>query len=261
MGQDARQSSSQAKIILDAQKERAGQKQAKLIDQQTRQFDQARKQLQEDQSHLEYVKPQQFIFQHHNSKTGTVLHLNDIGLIHGCISPINLTITGREHIHLAGINGSGKSTLLKTIHGELAPTTGILQKSVNSLYLDQNFSFLNPQLSATENLHNINPFYSETQWRNLLGQFRLRRDKGIIPLGQLSGGEQLKVALLAISQHQKNIGLLLLDEPENHLDIESRDLLASAIRQFPGAVLLVSHDPAFVTSCAVHRIIQMNHFS
>ena len=65
-------------------------------------------------------------------------------------------------------------------------------------------------------------------------------------MGQLSGGEKLKVALLGISQHHQNIDLLLLDEPENHLDIESRELLAQAIEQFKGAVILVSHDDCFV---------------
>lgn len=72
-------------------------------------------------------------------------------------------------------------------------------------------------------------------------------------LGQLSGGEKLKVALLAISQAANGVDLLLLDEPENHLDIESRILLAQAIEQFKGAVILVSHDAFFVEECGINE--------
>ena len=122
-----------------------------------------------------------------------------------------------------------------------------------SLYLDQNFSLLNDDLCVIENLAKFNPDILEVEWRNLLGQLRIRREKALLKLGQLSGGEKLKVALLGISQHHQNIDLLLLDEPENHLDIESRELLAQAIEQFKGAVILVSHDDCFVEQSGVNE--------
>ncbi|MDQ9994505.1 AAA family ATPase, partial [Acinetobacter pittii] len=71
-----------------------------------------------------------------------------------------------------------------------------------------------------------------------LGQLRIRGDKSTYPLAQLSGGEKLKVALLGLSHAQPMPELLLLDEPENHLDIESRELFANAISSYEGSVLL-----------------------
>lgn len=108
-------------------------------------------------------------------------------------------------------------------------------------------------MTVIENLTHMNSELSELEWRNLLGQLRIRGDKGTQLLSQLSGGERLKVALLALSQIHPTPELLLLDEPENHLDIESRELLATAIQSYEGAVLLISHDQTFVESCAIHE--------
>ena len=108
-----------------------------------------------------------------------------------------------------------------------------------------------------DNLKHANPSINEVEWRNLLGQLRIRGEKSQIPLTCLSGGEQLKVALLAISQSAQKIDLLLLDEPENHLDIESRDVLAHAISEYKGAVILVSHDPSFIEKCRISDSFQL----
>lgn len=88
--------------------------------------------------------------------------------------------------------------LKQIVQSAVAPTDEI-SLFVNCFYLDQNFSFLLDHLSAVENLRNINPDISELEWRNLLGQLRLRGEKGTYPLAQLSGGEKLKVALLGLS--------------------------------------------------------------
>ncbi len=140
--------------------------------------------------------------------------------------------------------------LKQIVQSSLLPTDEI-SLFVNCFYLDQNFSFLLDHLSAVENLRNINSNISELEWRNLLGQLRLRGDKGTHPLTQLSGGEKLKVALLGLSHSETMPELLLLDEPENHLDIESRELFAKAISSYEGAVLLVSHDSNFVDKCGI----------
>ncbi len=149
-------------------------------------------------------------------------------------------------------------TLLKQIVQSAVAPTDEISLFVNCFYLDQNFSFLLDHLSAVENLRNINPDISELEWRNLLGQLRLRGEKGTYPLAQLSGGEKLKVALLGLSHAETMPELLLLDEPENHLDIESRELFANAISSYKGAVLLVSHDLAFVEKCGIHESIYLN---
>lgn len=126
------------------------------------------------------------------------------------------------------------------------------------MYLDQRFSFLDSRYSAVENLRLLNSEYDEVFWRNKLGQLRLRGDSTLRPIAQLSGGEQLKVALTALAYPAESIDLLLLDEPENYLDIVSRELLACAIRDFKGAVILVSHDVDFVRQCGIHQEIHIS---
>lgn len=166
---------------------------------------------------------------------------------------IKLSLQAGEKNHLKGANGIGKSTLLKHIvqHVNNFEVSPEIYFSGNVLYLDQNFSLLNDELSVLENLARFNSTLLEVEWRNLLGQLRIRREKSLLKLAQLSGGEKLKVALLAISHSQENIDLLLLDEPENHLDLESKQLLAQAIQQFQGAIILVSHDDYFVEQCGI----------
>lgn len=207
--------------------------------------------MQEKQLKFEKIKPQKFEFQFKTSKQGEILRIYDLQLPFGSTQKINFFLNAGNKIHLKGENGIGKSTLLKCIQENSQDSH--IYKSGNSLYLDQNFSFLNDELSVLDNLARFNSNILEVEWRNLLGQLRIRREKSLIKLAQLSGGEKLKVALLVISHSQQNIDLLLLDEPENHLDIESKQLLAQAIIQFQGAVILVSHDHLFAEQCGIQE--------
>lgn len=249
-GAQLRDSNSQAKILLDFKKEQAGQSFGKLRTQQLRQMDDSQHDLQDKQSKLEKIKPQRFEFQLHNTRKGEILRINDLRLPYASTQKIKFSLRAGEKIQLKGANGIGKSTLLKMItHHQ---TLEIFFNGA-CLYLDQNFSLLNNDLTVIENLAMFNPQIAEVEWRKLLGQLRIRREKALFKLGQLSGGEKLKVALLAISQAANGVDLLLLDEPENHLDIESRILLAQAIEQFKGAVILVSHDAFFVEECGINE--------
>lgn len=179
--------------------------------------------------------------------------LKKLKLKYGTQKPIDLAVQAAEKIHITGQNGIGKSTLLKAIQAQNKQPFDSIHLFVECFYLDQNFSFLCDEMTVIENLTHMNSELSELEWRNLLGQLRIRGDKGTQLLSQLSGGERLKVALLALSQIHPTPELLLLDEPENHLDIESRELLATAIQSYEGAVLLISHDQTFVESCAIHE--------
>ena len=89
-----------------------------------------------------------------------------------------------------------------------------------------------------------------------LGNLQFRREISFAPISSLSGGERLKIALVALKF--QTVELLLLDEPDNHLDIESRELLARAIRSFHGSVILVSHDELFVKECGIEESYLLN---
>ena len=258
-GRQLRDSNSQAKILLDFNKEQASQSLGKLKNQQIRQHEDSQAQLSEKQSRLEKIKPQKFDFQFKTTKHGEILRINDLKLPYASQQKIKLSLQAGEKIHLKGANGIGKSTLLKHIvqHVNNFEVPPEIYFTGNVLYLDQNFSLLNDELSVLENLARFNSTLLEVEWRNLLGQLRIRREKSLLKLAQLSGGEKLKVALLAISHSQENIDLLLLDEPENHLDLESKQLLAQAIQQFQGAIILVSHDDYFVEQCGISSEYKM----
>ena len=251
-GKKLRASGSQAPILLDMKKDRAGQSLGRLSNQQQRQIEADKHHLSQNQQKLETVTSQKFEFELTSFKTGEILRLKDIILAYGSQTAIDLFIRAGNKIHLQGVNGSGKSTLLKTIQGDVSPLSGEMIKAGNSIYLDQNFGFLNLEQDAVNNLQMFNSSINATEWRTLLGQLRLRRDKGVMPLKYLSGGERLKIALLGLSQYSEPIDLLLLDEPENHLDIDSRKLLATAIANFNGAVILVSHDAYFAAECGIN---------
>lgn len=252
-GNKLRESNSQAKILLDFRKEQAGQSIAAIQSQHQRQISNSQNDLTDKKMRLETVKAQQFVFPTFHKKSGEILRIKKLKLKYGTQKPIDLAVQAAEKIHITGQNGIGKSTLLKAIQAQNKQPCDNIHLSVECFYLDQNFSFLCDEMTVIENLTHMNSELSELEWRNLLGQLRIRGDKGTQLLSQLSGGEKLKVALLALSQIHPIPELLLLDEPENHLDIESRELLATAIQSYEGAVLLISHDQTFVESCAIHE--------
>ena len=256
-GKKLRDSGSQAKSLLDFNKEQAGQSISAVQAQQRRQINQGQSDLRVKRELLENIKPQQFHFSHFKPQAGEILRIKKLKLTYGTKTPIDLALKSAQKIHLAGSNGIGKSTLLKLLVQQKITPINEIFLNVNYFYLDQNFSFLRDDLNAIDNLIAINSEINELEWRNLLGKLRIRGDKSTYPLSQLSGGEKLKVALLGLSYVQPMPELLLLDEPENHLDIESRDLLSKAIQSYQGAVILVSHDLKFVEDCGINECIQL----
>lgn len=250
----SRQNSSQAKILLDYQKDQAEQSRSNLQGQLARQMSSAQNNLNQSQQQLEIIKAQHFQLNHNpRSSSGEILRCQQVQLPHISTEDIHFALQAGEKLHLAGANGVGKSSLLRMIDQGVLPAQGEIYLRAKTLYLDQNFSFLDHQLNAVDNLIQAKADISAVDWRRLLGQLGLRGEKTQRPIAELSGGEQLKVALTAISQLSDQIDLLILDEPENHLDIESRMLLAEAIADFPAAVILVSHDPFFVEDCNIDQ--------
>ncbi|WP_445403274.1 ATP-binding cassette domain-containing protein [Acinetobacter vivianii] len=250
-GEKLRASGSQAPILLDAKKEQSEQSLSHLRKQQSKQLADAKDELQQKQMQLEHLKSQSFEFTQTTGKSGEILRCQQLQLTYAKTQPIDLALSAGEKLHLSGANGTGKSTLLKTLQGLIPPLAGEIYCKVSAVYLDQNLSLLNENLSAVEYLCGIDSNLTEQQARTLLGNLQIRRDKALSPLTKLSGGERLKVALLGLKQQA--VELLLLDEPENHLDIESRELLAQAIHSFNGAVILVSHDESFLEECGIHE--------
>lgn len=175
-----------------------------------------------------------------------VLVMEDLVLPYAELPPLNWRMDGPMRVAVRGPNGCGKSTLLKLILGELAPLSGKCHLSVVPAYLDQHLSQLDLTLSVIAHLRLDDTPLDEGALRTRLAQLQLGADKVTLPLAALSGGERLKAALACVLWRREATQLLLLDEPTNHLDLTSTQAIEAALAAFPGAMLVVSHDEAFL---------------
>ena len=185
-----------------------------------------------------------------------VLVLEDLVLQHVPVPPLNWRMDGPMRVALKGPNGCGKSTLLKTLLGEVAPRSGSCEVSVSCAYLDQHLSRLDLSQSVMTHLNLSHTPLEEGVLRTRLAQLQLGADKVMLPLAALSGGERLKAALACVLWRAEATQLLLLDEPTNHLDLASVQAIEAALAGFPGALLVVSHDEAFLSGLTLtHALV------
>ncbi|MEH3172159.1 ABC-F family ATP-binding cassette domain-containing protein [Enterobacter quasiroggenkampii] len=185
-----------------------------------------------------------------------VLVLEDLVLPHVPVPPLTWRMDGPMRVALKGPNGCGKSTLLKTILGEMTPRSGTCKVSVSCAYLDQHLSRLDLSQSVMTHLNLSHTPLEEGVLRTRLAQLQLGADKVMLPLAALSGGERLKAALACVLWRAEATQLLLLDEPTNHLDLASVQAIEAALAGFPGALLVVSHDEAFLSGLTLtHALV------
>jgi len=175
-----------------------------------------------------------------------VLVMDNLILPYGNSSPLSWRMDGPMRVALRGPNGCGKSTLLRVMLGEEKPLSGTCQVSVATAYLDQHLSQLDLSLPVLAHLHASETPLDEGILRTRLAQLQLGAEKVTLPLAALSGGERLKAALACVLWRREATQLLLLDEPTNHLDLASTQAIELALSAFPGAIVVVSHDEAFL---------------
>ena len=152
-----------------------------------------------------------------------------------------------DKIALVGRNGEGKTTLAKTIVGLLAPTEGSIRigANVNIGYYAQNQEdLMNGERTVYETLDRVAVGDVRTRLRDILGAFLFRGEEIDKKVKVLSGGERSRLALASLMLEPHN--LLVLDEPTNHMDMRSKDILKNAIRKYDGTVVVVSHDREFL---------------
>ena len=183
-----------------------------------------------------------------------VLELEALQLAHAHMLPLSWRLDGPMRVALRGPNGCGKTTLLKTLLGLEPAQSGVSHLSVHAAYLDQHLSQLDLSLSVMMHLNLGDTPLEEGALRSQLAQLQLGADKVHLPLSALSGGERLKAALACVLWRREATQLLLLDEPTNHLDLASTQAIEKALEQFPGAILVVSHDEAFL------QALNLTHF-
>lgn len=255
-GRDA----NQAKILLGGQKNRAQGTAGKLRQQHAAQREMLSLRVREA---AQQIAPAAAITMHAlpaaQAARLRVAELEDVVLPYSppgsSTRSISLTISGQQRIAVTGTNGCGKSTLLRLLAGQLAPLGGRCEVRARTAYLDQQLAGLAPQHSAIEHLLAANSEAGESALRTHLAQMGLDAQLAAAPVGVLSGGERLKVALACALYAHPPAQLLLLDEPSNHLDLPSLEALEAVLRLYQGALLVVSHDETFLQALHLtHRL-------
>lgn len=169
---------------------------------------------------------------------------------------VELDVKRGERICLVGPNGIGKTTLLKIIMGEAEPDQGYIKlgHNISFGYYDQEQSLLNSGNTVLEEVHSAYRLYSDTEVRSLLGRFLFKNDMVFQLVSSLSGGEKARLSLLKLMLSGAN--LLIMDEPTNHLDIASKEVFEDSLQDFPGTLIVVSHDRYFLNKVPT-RIIEL----
>ncbi|HEX4303072.1 MAG TPA: ABC-F family ATP-binding cassette domain-containing protein [Rhizomicrobium sp.] len=164
-----------------------------------------------------------------------------------------------DRIALLGKNGNGKSTLAKLLAGKLEPMGGDMQlarKLVPGYFAQHQLDELDGSLTPIESLAHMRPKMTVQEVRTQLGGFGFSADKQLTRVRNLSGGERARLQLALATLDKPN--LLILDEPTNHLDIDARGELLTALNDFDGAVVLVSHDRRLIEATADRLMLVAN---
>jgi ATPase subunit of ABC transporter with duplicated ATPase domains len=168
---------------------------------------------------------------------------------------VDLAIDRGTRVVVLGLNGAGKTTLLRILAGQLTPDTGDVLPGHGLVagYYAQEHETLDRQASVLDNLQAQAVHLTDGEARSVLGRFLFTGDAVFQAAGTLSGGEKTRLALACLVVSGANV--LLLDEPTNNLDPASRAEVLSALREYEGAVVLVTHDPGAVDALAPDRVL------
>src|SRR5258705_4173978 len=168
---------------------------------------------------------------------------------------VDVAVDRGSRVAILGLNGAGKTTLLRMLAGILTPDTGevLPGHGLKLGYYAQEHETLEVDRTILEHMRSAAPDQTDTDLRKILGAFLFSGDDVDKPAGVLSGGEKTRLALSTLVCSGANV--LLLDEPTNNLDPVSREQVLDAIARYPGAIVLVTHDPGAVMALKPDRAI------
>lgn len=174
-------------------------------------------------------------------------------------NPLNFELASGDRIAIKGLNGSGKTTLIKIIIGELEPQTGsIYRAAFTTVYIDQDYSLINNQLAVYGQAQQFNfTALQEHEIKIRLNRFLFTKEDWDKPCSALSGGEKMRLMLCCLTIGNRAPDIIILDEPTNNLDIQNIEILTSAINDYQGTLLVISHDEYFLEQANIEQSIHL----
>ncbi|WP_066780676.1 ABC-F family ATP-binding cassette domain-containing protein [Sphingomonas sp. CCH5-D11] len=252
---------SEPKILLGARAERAQNSAGEGRRLAARQIDEAVRQRDAARAQVEVLTPLTIDLPPSGLPSqAEVLALTDamVDLGGRRFGPWTLAIHGPERVAIAGPNGAGKSTLLRLAAGSLAPAGGsVRRRGERIVLLDQHVALLADDDTILANMRRLHPGLDAEEAHAACARFAFRGRDAQRLVGTLSGGERLRAGLAAALSGVRPPWLLMLDEPSNHLDLAAMEVLEQALRAFDGALLVVSHDPAFLGAIGIQRTVDL----
>lgn len=189
---------------------------------------------------------------------GDVLRLTSVQVIRNHTprqQAVKITLQKNRHLLLAGPNGIGKSTLLESLATQKAPGAQVTA-GVTIGYYRQDFSTLNFEDTVYASLKSAAPEQDEQQLRSIAASFLIEKDSFGTKIGSLSEGQKGLVAFARLVLQRP--GLLILDEPTNHINFRHLPVIASALNEYRGAMILVSHVPEFVEQIRIDEVLELS---
>lgn len=172
-------------------------------------------------------------------------------------TPLTVSFRSGDRLRIMGSNGSGKTTLIKIITGKLSPSSGTMFiGDFKYVYIDQEYSIIDNTLSVFEQVDRFNDRHlPEHELKMLLHRCQFSKDVWHRACSHFSGGEKMKLILCCLTISNNMPDILILDEPTNNLDIQSQKILISAIKNFGGSIIVISHDGSFVDEIDADKTI------
>ena len=245
------------RVLESARKIKDGKKRGRAVESAKKRIKREIEDNSKEKYEVKKVKDLKFDSDAHTQKL--MIKLSSLTKYYGVkkvFEDLNFELRGKEKIWLYGPNGAGKSTLVKMIMGIESPTDGeiIIGSNVSIGYFSQTQHNFDSNSTILDEFCSItNTFFGDAF--GYLKKFLFEKEDLQKRIFQLSPGERARLAFSIFAK--KNYDLLILDEPDNHLDIETKEVIEKALREFNGAVLLVSHDRYFVEMVAVNTIVNL----
>jgi ATPase subunit of ABC transporter with duplicated ATPase domains len=212
--------------------------------------------------HLPEIVVPKFHLSHHDVGDKTLVSITDGAVGYGdkiIVQNINLSINSLERIAIVGNNSSGKTTLIRGILNDANVVKSGNWNAPNPRdigYLDQHYGNLDPEKSAVEIISEENSSLTYAEIRRHLNDFLFRKNEEVnAPVKNLSGGERARLSLAKIAVHP--LKLLILDEITNNIDLETRDHMMEILREYPAAMIIISHDEDFLEKIKIDKIMKL----